>query len=68
MHENFPEDHEFAWQAGYAAFSVSVSNLGQVKRYIHDQARHHRKLSFQDEFRALLQKHGLEWDERYVWD
>jgi REP element-mobilizing transposase RayT len=67
VHDNFPEDHAFACQAGYGAFSVSVSNLAQVKRY-REQAEHHRRISYQDEFRALLRKHGLEWDERYVWD
>ena len=59
---------DFAWQGGYAAFSVSASNLDQVQRYIATQEEHHRKLSFQDELRALFRKHDLEWDERYVWD
>src|SRR5438874_2626310 len=67
VHDTFPEDHAFAWQNGYGAFSVSASNLGAVKRYICDQARHHQSMSFQDEFRALLRRHGLTWDERYVW-
>ena len=56
------------WQGGYAAFSVSQSNLDRVRRYIEDQPAHHRKLSFQDELRALLRKHDVEFDERYVWD
>jgi hypothetical protein len=59
---------DFQWPRGYADFSVSPSNLERVKRYIANQEEHHRKLSFQDEFRALLRKHNLEWDERYVWD
>ena len=59
---------EFHWQAGYGAFSVSQSNSGQVIKYIQNQERHHQRLSFQDELRALLRRHGLEWDERYVWD
>ena len=59
---------DFEWQGGYADFSVSQSNLEQVKRYIAEQADHHRKISFQDELRALLKKHETEWDERYVWD
>jgi len=59
---------DFQWQGGYADFSVSPSNLGRVKRYIANQEEHHRKLSFQDELRALLRKHNVEWDERYVWD
>ena len=59
---------DFQWQGGYADFSVSPSNLEQVKRYIANQEDNHRKLSFQDELRALLRKHKVEWDERYVWD
>lgn len=58
----------FEWQSGYADFSVSQSNLEQVKKYIANQKEHHRKLSFQDEVRALLKKHQMEWDERYIWD
>jgi REP element-mobilizing transposase RayT len=59
---------DFEWQGGYADFSVSQSNLEQVKSYIANQADHHRKLSFQDEVRALLTKHQIEWDERYIWE
>jgi putative transposase len=47
---------------------VSPSNLETVKEYIARQEEHHRKMSFQDELRALLRKHKVEWDERYVWD
>ena len=50
------------------SLSVSQSNLDQVRDYTANQEEHHRKLSFQDELRALLRKHELEWDERYVWD
>jgi len=59
---------DFEWQGGYADFSVSQSNLEQVKQYIAGQEEHHRKVGFQDELRALLRKHEIEWDERYVWD
>ncbi len=59
---------DFQWQGGYAAFSVSQSNLEQVKEYIARQEEHHRKATFQDELRALLAKHDIEFDERYVWD
>jgi REP-associated tyrosine transposase len=59
---------DFRWQAGYGAFSVSQSQAAQVERYVAEQAAHHQKLDFQDEFRKLLQLHGIEWDERYVWD
>ena len=58
----------FEWQGGYADFGVSQSNLEQVKQYIAGQEEHHRKMSFQDELRALLRKHEIEWDEKYVWD
>ena len=59
---------DFEWQGGYADFSVSQSNLEQVKQYIAGQEEHHRKVSFQDELRALLRRHEIEWDEKYVWD
>ena len=58
----------FAWQAGYGIFSVSESNIPAVKRYIENQEDHHLRMSFQDEFRELCKRHGIEWDERYVWD
>jgi REP-associated tyrosine transposase len=59
---------DFEWQGGYADFSVSQSNLEEVKEYIGHQEEHHRKMSFQEELRALLRKHQIQWDERYVWD
>jgi putative transposase len=58
----------FEWQGGYADFSVSASNLEQVKTYIANQKLHHRKMNFQDELRMQLRRHEVEWDERYVWD
>ena len=59
---------DLQWQGGYADFGVSQSNLQQVIRYIAEQEQHHKKMSFQEELRALLRKHEIEWDERYVWD
>ena len=59
---------DFAWQRGYGAFSVSASNLDEVLRYIDGQAEHHRRVTFQEEYRLFLQRHGVPWDERYVWD
>ena len=59
---------DFQWQAGYGAFSVSESDVEQVKRYIAGQEEHHKHVSFQDEFREICKKHGIEIDERYVWD
>lgn len=57
----------FAWQPGYGAFTVSVSNCGVVKEYILKQDEHHRTKSFQDEYVTLLQKHSVEYDATYLW-
>lgn len=67
VHEEWPARKSFAWQEGYGGFSVSQSNASRVLRYIRDQEEHHRKLSFQEEFVALLKKHGIAYDERYIW-
>lgn len=69
LHEKGKAD--FAWQAGYGAFSVSESNapgLRQYIEYIEGQEQHHAGRSFQEEFRAFLKKNGIAYDERYVWD
>jgi REP element-mobilizing transposase RayT len=60
------EGHPFAWQQGYAAFSVSASIVPAVVRYIGNQEAHHRKMSFETEFLALLKKHGVEFDPKFV--
>ena len=60
--------NDFQWQAGYGIFSVSQSNVEQVKRYIANQEEHHERMSFQDEFRKICEKHRIGIDERYVWD
>jgi putative transposase len=62
------ELHNFHWQNGYGAFSVSQSGIEDVRDYIRRQREHHRVLTFQDEYRKFLLKHGIEFDERYVWD
>ena len=67
MHEEFPGVKGFAWQDGYGAFTVSKSNLPQVIRYIQTQREHHRKRTFQEEYLEFLQRHGVEYDERYLW-
>jgi REP element-mobilizing transposase RayT len=59
---------EFAWQKGYGAFTVSESQLAVVRHYVQMQEEHHRKQTFQEEFVALLKKHGIEYDERYLWE
>ena len=58
----------FQWQAGYGAFSVSQSQSAALERYIARQEVHHRRVSFQDEFRTLLDRHQIAYDERYLWD
>jgi putative transposase len=63
-----PAFKNFHWQTGYGAFSIGQSNALALKRYIRDQADHHRHRSFQDEYRTFLKKYGIEYDERYVWD
>jgi REP element-mobilizing transposase RayT len=63
-----PSCNKFHWQNGYGAFSVSQSHLDRVYRYIERQEQHHRRVTFQNEFRAFLKKYGIEYDERYVWD
>lgn len=63
-----PDLQDFAWQGGYAAFSVSVSNIEAVRQYIQNQEEHHKKVGFKEELRALLKRHAVEWSEQYVWD
>ena len=58
----------FHWQDGYGAFSLSKSALHDVQSYIAGQEEHHRKVTFQEEFVMFLQRHGIEYDERYLWD
>jgi putative transposase len=59
---------DFSWQNGYGAFSVSRSQVDQVREYIAKQEEHHQEMTFQDELRTLLKKQGIAFDERYVWD
>lgn len=63
-----PALREFHWQQGYGAFSVSQSDADAVVTYVRDQSRHHQKMTFQDEYRKLLEKYHMSYDERYVWD
>jgi len=67
IHEAFRELRSFAWQEGYGAFTVSKSNLESVVSYIQKQREHRQKQTFQEEYLELLQRHGIEYDERYVW-
>ena len=68
VHETFPQHRLFGWQVKYGAFGVSVSQLDKIIEYIKGQEDHHRKMTFQEEFLALLKKHRVEYDGRYLWD
>jgi putative transposase len=66
VHDTFPKHDLFAWQEGYGAFSIGISQIDATTTYIRSQPEHHRQKTFQEEFRAFLKKHGIEYDERYV--
>ncbi|HZW10012.1 MAG TPA: IS200/IS605 family transposase [Phycisphaerales bacterium] len=68
IREMFHEREWCGWQEGYGAFSVSRSGIDVVKEYIARQEEHHRRMTFQEEFVAMLDKHGIEYDLRYLWD
>ena len=66
IHEAFSNRALFGWQEGYGAFSIGVSGVEATKRYIRNQAEHHRKRTFREELRIMLRRHGLEYDERML--
>jgi REP element-mobilizing transposase RayT len=68
MKETFPNLWSFSWQDGYGAFTVSKSNVLEVEDYIRKQREHHRVRTFQEEYRLFLNKHGVVYDEKYLWD
>lgn len=68
VRKTFPNHLEFKWQTGYGAFSVSVSQRTKVLAYIANQEEHHRRVSFKEEFIGFLEKHGIAYNERYVFD
>ena len=68
FNQTFQREGSFAWQRGFGAFSVSASNIEAVHDYIRNQAEHHKQLTFKDEFRALLQRHGIEFVEQYLFE
>ena len=68
VHDTFPAMRQFAWQAGYGAFSLSTSSLPNAVAYIAQQEEHHRKHTFQEEFLAFLHRYKVEYDERYIWE
>ena len=66
--EQSPDLRNFYWQSGYGAFSISPSHVPAVDSYIRRQVEHHQKEGFMDEYRRLLAKYGVDYDERYLWD
>jgi putative transposase len=68
IHREFPKLRAFGWQKGYGAFTVSQSQVKKVQRYIANQQVHHRRMSFKEEFIALLEANEIEYDEKYLWD
>lgn len=63
-----PEFKNFHWQSGYGAFSIGQSSVAAVKRYIRNQKEHHRRITFQDEYRKFLKAYKVDYDERFVWE
>lgn len=59
---------DFAWQNGYGAFSIGRSAYENLRKYIQNQRDHHKKVSFEDEFRGFLKKYHIDYDEKYIWD
>lgn len=68
IHETFPASAAFAWRSGYGAFAVSYSHLGRVRDNLANQAEHHRTVTFQEEYRAFLERHDISYEERHLWD
>ena len=66
--ENFPACRAFKWQDGYGAFTVSKSQIPEIETYIRTQREHHQTRLFKDEYRAFLDKHGIDYQEEYLWD
>jgi len=66
IHETFPTHATFAWQEGYAAFSIGVSGVSETIAYINSQEEHHRTRTFEEELKGLLARHDIEYDERHV--
>ena len=66
--ETFPECRGFGWQDGYGAFTVSKSQMPEIEEYIRHQREHHRVKTFQEEYRAFLDRHAIQYDERYLWN
>jgi len=68
VHDTFPEHRAFGWQEGYGGFTIGISQIETTTNYIRNQKEHHKHKDFKTEFRAFLKKHGIPYDERYIWD
>jgi len=68
VHDTFPDHQDFAWQEGYGAFSIGISDVAKTTAYIENQIQHHTRRDFQTEFLVFLKKHGIQYDEQYIWD
>ena len=68
VHGNFSDGGDFAWQSGYAAFSVTQSSVASVRRYIDKQAEHHAKVTFEEDLTAFFERHGVKYDPTHLWD
>jgi len=67
VNERTDQKERFEWQAGYGAFTASESQCGAVREYVRTQVRHHHKATFQEEFVAMLERHQISYDARYIW-
>ena len=68
VHDEFPSLKQFEWQEGYGAFSIGISQVEDTIAYIRNQKEHHKRRDFKEEFVAFLKAHGIEYDERYIWE
>ncbi|MBW3598078.1 MAG: IS200/IS605 family transposase [Planctomycetes bacterium] len=68
VHETFSDRRDFAWQEGYGAFSIGVSQVERTTDYIRSQKAKHRRKTFQEEFIEFLERHGIEYDPKHLWD
>jgi len=67
VHDTFPGCQQFAWQEGYGAFSIGISQVERTRRYIEEQEAHHRQYTFEEEFTGFLARHGIQYDPQHVW-
>jgi REP element-mobilizing transposase RayT len=67
VHDTFPKHREFEWQEGYGAFSIGIAQVDDTKSYIANQREHHRTRTYQEEYIAFLERHGIEYDPGYIW-